>query len=85
LRRDAEYGSLDGRLDAGEKLLLVTDGLPEAPTSAGEPIGYVALEELLIGDSRSSAEFLDTLLQRLRATTAPTLEDDWTAVAVERI
>jgi hypothetical protein len=85
LRRDAEYGSLDGRLDAGEKLLIVTDGLPEAPNSAGDPIGYVALEELLIGDSRSSAEFLDTLLQRLRSATAPTLEDDWTAVAVERI
>jgi hypothetical protein len=85
LRRDTEYGSLDGRLNTGEKLLLVTDGLPEAPTSAGDPIGYVALEELLIGDSRSSAEFLDTLLQRLRAATAPVLEDDWTAVAVERI
>ena len=84
-RREVEYGSLEGRLEPGERLLLFTDGLPEAPTAGGDPIGYPALEELLVGDSLSAAEFLDRLLDRLRSATASTLADDWTAVVVERI
>jgi stage II sporulation SpoE-like protein len=83
LRGDVEYRSLEGRLQRGEKLLLFTDGLPEAPKLDGDPIGYAALERLLDGDSRSPGAFLDGLLERLRAATAPTLSDDWTAVAVE--
>jgi hypothetical protein len=83
LRGDVEYGSVEGRLRSGEKLLLFTDGLPEAPMTDGDPIGYPALEQLLAGDSESPGAFLDGLLARLRAATAPTLSDDWTAVAVE--
>lgn len=83
LRGDVEYGSLEGRLERGEKLLLFTDGLPEAPKLDGDPIGYSALEQLFAGDSESPGAFLDGLLERLRAATAPTLADDWTAVAVE--
>ena len=84
-RREVEYGSLEGRLEPGERLLLFTDGLPEAPTATGDPIGYPALERLLSGDSVAADAFVDRLFERLRAATAPVLEDDWTAVAVERI
>jgi serine phosphatase RsbU (regulator of sigma subunit) len=84
-RADVEYRSLEGRLRPDETLLLFTDGLPEAPTAAGEPIGYPALERLIAPDSQPAGAFLDGLLERLRAATAPALEDDWTAVAVERI
>lgn len=84
-RREVEYGSLEGRLEPGERLLLFTDGLPEAPTATGDPIGYLALEKLLSADSVSADVFVDRLFDRLRAATAPVLEDDWTAVAVERI
>ncbi|HSD72248.1 MAG TPA: SpoIIE family protein phosphatase [Thermoanaerobaculia bacterium] len=84
-RREVEYGSLEGRLEPGERLLLFTDGLPEAPTATGDPIGYPALERLLAGDSVVAGVFVDRLFERLRAATAPVLEDDWTAVAVERI
>jgi len=84
-RRDVEYRALEGRLEPGERLLFFTDGLPEAPTASGDPIGYAALEGLLTGDSISPSGYLDGLLDRLRAITAPTLADDWTAVAVERI
>lgn len=83
LREDVEYRSLEGRLRGGEKLLLFTDGLPEAPMADGDPIGYPALERLFAGDSESPGAFLDGMLERLRAATAPTLTDDWTAVAVE--
>lgn len=84
-RRDVEYRSLEGRLAPDETLLLFTDGLPEAPTDSGEPIGYPNLERLIALDPPRTGGFLDGLLERLRAATAPTLEDDWTAVAVERI
>ncbi len=83
-RREVEYGSLEGRLEPGERLLLFTDGLPEAPTATGDPIGYPALERLLSADSISADVFVDRLFDQLRAATAPVLEDDWTAVAVER-
>jgi sigma-B regulation protein RsbU (phosphoserine phosphatase) len=84
LREGLEYGSLAGRLEPGEKLLLLTDGLPEAPTPAGEPLGYPALEGLFAADSVPPAAFLDGLLDRLRAATTPILEDDWTVLALER-
>ncbi|HEU5251274.1 MAG TPA: PP2C family protein-serine/threonine phosphatase, partial [Thermoanaerobaculia bacterium] len=84
-RRDVEYGSLEGNLQRGDRLLLFTDGLPEAPTAAGDPIGYPALEELLAGDSVSPSAYLEGVFDRLRAATGPVLADDWTAVAVERI
>jgi hypothetical protein len=84
-RREVEYRSLEGRLGPDETLFLFTDGLPEAPTGAGDPIGYPALERLIVFDPSRTGGFLDELLERLRAATAPTLEDDWTAVAVERI
>jgi phosphoserine phosphatase RsbU/P len=84
LRKGLEYGFLAGRLEPGEKLLLLTDGLPEAPTPAGEPLGYAALEGLFGADSVSPAAFLDELLDRLRAATTPILEDDWTVLALER-
>jgi len=84
LWKDLEYQSLEDRLEPGEKLLLFTDGLPEAPTAGGGPIGYPALERLLDGDSASPGAFLDRLLGRLRAATAPVIEDDWTMLALER-
>jgi len=84
VRNDVEYRSLESRLEPGEKLFLFTDGLPEAPLASGEPIGYPALEQLLSSDSISPAAFLDSLFDRLRATTTPALEDDWTALALER-
>lgn len=83
LRRDVEYRSLEDRLRLGEKLFLFTDGLPEAPTPAGDPIGYTALESLFGADSESPAVFVDGLLDRLRGVTAPTLADDWTVLAFE--
>ncbi|HEY3171695.1 MAG TPA: PP2C family protein-serine/threonine phosphatase [Thermoanaerobaculia bacterium] len=84
LWKDLEYRSLEDRLEPGEKLLLFTDGLPEAPTAEGGPIGYPALERLLDGDSTSPGAFLDGLLERLRGATAPVAEDDWTVLALER-
>jgi serine phosphatase RsbU (regulator of sigma subunit) len=86
LKPNLEYASLEGRLDPGERLLLFTDGLPEAPSSPGEPLGYVALEGLFDGEGStgSPALFLDGLFDRVHRETSTVLDDDWTALALER-
>ncbi len=86
LKAKLEYASLEGRLEPGEKLLLFTDGLPEAPSSPGEPLGYVALELLFDGDGSGASPslFLDGLFDRVQRETSTVLEDDWTALALER-
>jgi serine phosphatase RsbU (regulator of sigma subunit) len=85
VRKDVAYRALEGRLEPGEKLVFLTDGLPEAVTSAGDPIGYPALETLMLtGDSTSPSDYVDGLFGRLRDATVPAIEDDWTALVLER-
>ena len=92
VRREVEYRSLTLRLAAGDRLLLLTDGLAEAPiAAAGEPLGYAALAALVgaaptaAGDGDGSAllAWIDALVERVRAATQPALEDDWTALLLE--
>jgi hypothetical protein len=96
VRREVEYRSLALRLGPGDRLLLLTDGFAEAPTGGGEPLGYGALAGLLTagsgggnrGDGADGGEaplaWIDGLLDRVRAATQPALEDDWTALLLER-
>lgn len=87
LRRELDYGIVSGRLEPGERLLLLTDGLPEAPTSKGEPLGYEALEDVLraMDDAHETRPWLDRLFETLREATQDELEDDWTALLLQRI
>src|SRR6202158_4798823 len=96
VRREVEYRSLALRLGPGDRLLLLTDGFAEAPTARGQPLGYGALASLLTagsdggnrGDSGDGGEaplaWIDGLLDRVRDATQPALEDDWTALLLER-
>jgi hypothetical protein len=117
VRHDVEYRSLALRLAPGERVLLFTDGLAEAPAAGGEPLGYGALAALLAADGNggegggdgegagggsrdggddgqnahddddrreSPLAWIDRLLERVRAATQPLLEDDWTALVLER-
>jgi hypothetical protein len=88
VRREVDYRTLALRLDPGDRLLLLSDGLPEAPTAGGEPLGYPALASLVAAAADGGGEtllaWIDTLLARVRAATQPTLEDDWTALLLER-
>jgi hypothetical protein len=82
-RRDTAYESLSVQLGRTDRVLFVTDGLPEAPTPAGEPLGYEALAGL-IASSSARDPLLDRLFDSVRAATSETLEDDWTALLLER-
>ncbi|HEY4596484.1 MAG TPA: SpoIIE family protein phosphatase, partial [Thermoanaerobaculia bacterium] len=80
------YESLEILLQPGDRLLMLTDGLAEAPTSNGEPLGYPTLVSLLATgpDTLTPLAWIDALLDRVRTATRPVLEDDWTALLLER-
>jgi stage II sporulation SpoE-like protein len=77
IRRDVRYESVEVQLAPGDRLLLLSDGIPEAPRPNGEQLGYDALREML--DRQSS---LNALLERIRAQVT-SIDDDWTAVLLE--
>jgi stage II sporulation SpoE-like protein len=84
-RLESRYGSLSGRLEPGERVILLTDGLPEAFLATDEPMGYPALEGFLAAsDPASPATLLDDLFRRVRAASVPTIQDDLTALVLER-
>ncbi|HEY7214827.1 MAG TPA: PP2C family protein-serine/threonine phosphatase [Thermoanaerobaculia bacterium] len=85
-RREVPYEALQLRLEPGDRLLMLTDGLAEAPTPAGEPLGYAELAGLMtMDDGGTLLGWLDGVLERVRARTGAGLEDDWTVLAVERL
>ena len=83
LRRGVASESLRVTLSPGDRVLFLTDGLPEASTSPGEPLGYEALGLLLPADGHAPGQSLDELLERVRRATSETLEDDWTVLLLE--
>ena len=83
LRLGVAYESLHVTLLPGDRVLFLTDGLPEASTSPGEPLGYEALGRLLPIDGHAPGQSLDELLERVRRATSESLEDDWTVLLLE--
>ncbi len=81
VRSEVAYEKISGSLAPGERLLLVSDGLPEAPTAAGEPLGYEKFEDILAHAGRVEP---DALFDLVRSATSPTLADDWTVLILER-
>jgi stage II sporulation SpoE-like protein len=85
VRREVSYESLEIPLQPGDRILMLTDGLAEAPTSNGEPLGYPALADLMApGPDATPLAWIDALLDRIRTATQASLEDDWTALLLER-
>ena len=83
LREDQRYQALRLRLAPADRLLLLTDGLPEAQTD-GSPLGYDALTALFPAAGPPPGPWLDALLAAVHAATGPELDDDWTALLLER-
>ena len=82
-RPNVAYQSLAVSIRQGERVLFLTDGLPEAPTATGEPLGYEALEKLIPTEADSPHHLIDDLFASVRAATSSTPEDDWTALVLE--
>jgi hypothetical protein len=84
LRPAVAYEPLAGVLAPGERILLVSDGLPEAPLAGGEPLGYALFEELIAAEPAGGAAGLAALFSAVARRTQAARADDWTALLVER-
>lgn len=85
VRAKVQYESSKTRLGIGDRLMMFSDGLPEATVAPGEPLGYEELGLLVSADgTQSPGVWLDTLFALIRSRTSEVLEDDWTALVVER-
>lgn len=83
-RRGVTYQALDVRLERGDRLLLVTDGLPEAPVEEREPFGYERLRRTIAVTRGERGAFLEALVQAVTAASAGERADDWTALLLTR-
>jgi len=91
IRRGIPYFTSKFSIHPADRLLLVTDGIPEAADPKDNPIGYEGLARLLdsslewAGNSTTSTadQWLDRLLEQVSRRTGSMLEDDWTAVLLE--
>jgi serine phosphatase RsbU (regulator of sigma subunit) len=82
-RTNVTYESLAVSIRRGERVLFLTDGLPEALTATGEPLGYELLERLIPRRADTPHHLIDNLFAAVRAATSVTPEDDWTALVLE--
>ncbi|HYS52416.1 MAG TPA: PP2C family protein-serine/threonine phosphatase [Thermoanaerobaculia bacterium] len=76
IRRDRGYEKMSVDLRNGARLLLFSDGLPEALVGE-EPIGYERVEQFAAG-----AKSIDELLSSVRAVPGVRIEDDATALFI---
>jgi sigma-B regulation protein RsbU (phosphoserine phosphatase) len=81
VRREVAYASRTSPLTDQGRLLLLTDGLPEARDDSGEPMGYGALEQMLseVPPSTEPPSWLADLFDRVQRRSGRAPEDDWTA------
>ncbi len=81
IRSEVTYSSRRIEIGDDDRLLLITDGLPEARDSEGEPLGYQALESMLSDEplTGTPSSWLTGLFERVQLRTGRLPEDDWTA------
>jgi len=79
VRREVRYEATTVNLVDGERLVMFSDGLPEAST-LGEPLGYDRIESLAVQSTS-----VDDLLERVRAIPNIAIDDDATVVMVSRV
>ena len=78
IRREVRYEATSATILDGERLVMFSDGLPEASTN-GEPLGYDRIESLA-----AQCRSVDDLLERVRAIPGVAIDDDATVVTVSR-
>jgi sigma-B regulation protein RsbU (phosphoserine phosphatase) len=81
----AAYADAEAPLRPGDRLLLVTDGIVEATSPAGEEFGEARLAELARAHAASTVETLrDAVVEAVTAFTAGEPQDDVTLLVVGR-
>ncbi len=84
VRAGARYQMMTTKLEERDRLVFVSDGIPEAPVEGDQPLGYENLVEALrIGTDERADEWLEELLARIRKEVREPLEDDWTALVLQ--
>jgi serine phosphatase RsbU (regulator of sigma subunit) len=75
------------RLERGDRLVFLTDGLPEAPVAAtGEPFGYTAFEGALMAAAEGAqVDLLENLVGTVESLVRLPRDDDWTVVSLKRL
>lgn len=79
IKKNLQYESISIDLQRGDRLLLLTDGLPEAEVAPDQPLGYERLAEIAAREHAS----LETLFAAIEAEAKGPRTDDWTAVMIE--
>jgi len=81
IRKEVAYASRRLPIDTGSRLMLLTDGLPEARDPSGDPMGYGALEAMIAdeGPAEAPSTWLAGLFDRVQRRTGRSPDDDWTA------
>ena len=91
-RAGVDYVAAETQLEAGDRLVLYTDGVPEVQTAAGEPLGYErAAAELAAHAAEANRapqdldEWVDGFLSRIALVAGGLPADDQTALVLERL
>ncbi len=84
IRDRVAYASRTVEVEADDRFVLLTDGLPEARDADGEPLGYHALESMLGREplTGSPSSWLSRLFDRVQRGAGRAPEDDWTAAVL---
>lgn len=83
LFEDASYETVEARLHPGERLLLMSDGLTEAPDGLGGQMGPEGVARIASGCGDPGDSVLDRLVQRLADATPGGFSDDVSAACLE--
>lgn len=91
IRQEVTYVTAQYSIEPADRLLMLSDGIPEARDHRGNPIGYEGLLRLLessdVWESDAATgdpgRWLDRLFDEVSRRTGSILEDDWTAVLLE--
>ncbi len=82
--RNAQWSSVQIRIDPGDTLLLYSDGLVEAPSPDGEEFGIAGIERTLNVGRASARHIAEQILAAVDRHTGGVREDDLTLVVIRR-